>query len=348
MRIGVVIPAYDAAAWIGEAIASVLAQTHGDWVLVVVDDGSTDGTGEIVAHFADSRVRLIRQANAGASAARNRGIVELLGGAPTPTLPRDAGEGVFRPLSRAAGEGWGRGVPDSLLFLDADDFLAPAALFRLAGALEADPGAVAAVGAYTFVATGRARQPPSGDILERLLVRNLFANGGHLLIRAEAVRAARGFLPALSYGEDWDCWIRIAQLGRFVAARGEPVLFVRQHAGGAYRRLASDPAAFVPCMDAIFASPALLGRFGSARLADIRRRGEAENHWIVGRELIRHGDSGEGRARLRRSVRSAPHPRRVALLAVAHVLALLPERFRGPFRAYRPAIHHRSGAPHPV
>jgi hypothetical protein len=126
------------------------------------------------------------------------------------------------------------------------------------------------------------------------------------------------------------------------------VLFVRQHAGGAYRRLASDPAAFVPCMDAIFASPALLGRFGSARLADIRRRGEAENHWIVGRELIRHGDSGEGRARLRRSVRSAPHPRRLALLAVAHVLALLPERFRGPFRAYRPAIHHRSRAPHPV
>src|SRR5512142_1696981 len=77
MHIGVVVPAYNAAVWIGDAIASVLAQTHRDWALVVVDDGSTDGTVELVAGFTDRRIRLIRQANAGVSAARNTGLAAL-------------------------------------------------------------------------------------------------------------------------------------------------------------------------------------------------------------------------------------------------------------------------------
>jgi hypothetical protein len=178
--------------------------------------------------------------------------------------------------------------------------------------------------------------PPSGDILERLLVRNLFANGGHLLLRSAAVQAAGGFIPGLVYGEDWEFCIRIALLGPFAATPGpRPVLFVRQHPGGAYQRLACDPTAFVPCMDAIFGNPDLLVRFGPRRLAAIRCRTEAENHWIIGRELIRHGRQAEGRAWLRRSVRAAPTPKRAALLAAAHALPSLPPALRGLFQPYR-------------
>ncbi len=248
---------------------------------------------------------VVRQANAGVSAARNRGIATLAGGR-----------------------------VGALLFLDADDWLACDALSRLADTLGGAPDAVAAVGAYTFVDARRLWRPCGGDVLERLLVRNLFANGGHVLLRAAVVQAVGGFLAGLTYGEDWEYWIRIAQEGAFVAvAYGSSVLFVRQHPAGAYQRLASDPGAFGPCMEAIFTGPTLLARFGVARLAEIRERTEAENAWIIGRELIRHGTCVEGRAWLRRSVRACPTVRRAVLLAVAHTLPLVPPALRGPFQS---------------
>jgi len=70
--VGVIIPAYNAAAWIGDAISLVLAQTHVDWQLVVVDDESTGGSSEVAGRFVGPRISLIRQANAGVSSARNR------------------------------------------------------------------------------------------------------------------------------------------------------------------------------------------------------------------------------------------------------------------------------------
>src|ERR1700722_2885128 len=222
-----------------------------------------------------------------------------------------------------------RAVDPALLFLDADDWLAPDALARLVAALEASPDAAAATGACAFDGSTGALRPPSGDILERLLVRNLFANGGLILFRSAAVQAAGGFRPGLAYGEDWEFCIRIALLGPVVVTPGpKPLLFVRQHPEGAYRRLACDPAAFV-------GNPDLIARFGPQRLAAIRRRTEAENHWIIGREVIRHGSNVEGRAWLRRSVRAAPTLKRAGLLAAAHVLPLLPTALRAPFRPYR-------------
>ena len=180
------------------------------------------------------------------------------------------------------------------------------------------------------------RTPPSGDILQCLLVRNLFANGGHLLLRSDAVHAAGGFTPGIAYGEDWEFWIRIALQGPFAVVRGRaPVLFVRQHPNGAYHRLAADPAAFVPCMDAIFTNAALVARFGQKRLSH-----DLPAH--RGRKPLDHRprtdpprQRRDGRAWLRRSVRANATAKRLALLAAAHVLPLLPRSLRGPFRSYR-------------
>lgn len=288
LRIAIITPAFNAAATLGGTLRSVLAQTHTDWRLAVVDDGSGDGTAECAATFADPRIQVIRQDNAGVSAARNRGLATLDG--------------------------------DAFLLLDADDVLAPHALAALVRALAADPHAVAATGAACFVlpdgkrGTRHRLGAPRGDLLPGLLVRNRFANCGQMLVRRAVIRSAGGFRDELSYGEDWEYAIRLACLGPFVAAGPEPLLLVRERADGAYRRRVADPAAIDPCLDAIYENPLLRKRFSANRLNALRHRAEAENAWVVGRALLRQGVITDGRRWLLRSVAAAPSASRIALL----------------------------------
>jgi glycosyltransferase involved in cell wall biosynthesis len=311
--ISVIMPARDMARFIGVAVDSLRAQDFEDWELLVVDDGSRDGTGAVVAARRDARIRLIRQPPSGVSVARSRALSEARGGA--------------------------------ILFLDADDWVAPDALARLSAALDQAPEAVGAHGGYAVMAeeAGPGDPPlrlrpgplPAGELLETLLVRNLFANGGHLLLRREAVQRAGPFRAELRYGEDWEYWIRLALQGPYAAAPGAaPVLFMRQRHGSAYHRMARDPAAFAPAMAAIFGNAELAERLGPQRLAALRRRSEAENAWIVGRELIRHGERAAGLEQLRASVVAAPSAKRAVLLAAAHAMPVLPRRLHGPFIAY--------------
>jgi glycosyltransferase involved in cell wall biosynthesis len=303
MQVGLVIPAWNVAPYLNETIASVLAQTHAAWRLVVVDDGSTDSTGAVVESCSDPRISLIRQANAGVSAARNHGLAAL----------DDEAEAV--------------------LFLDGDDRLAQDALARMVAALHAARKAVAAVG--PCVIGGQVRRAASGDVLERLLWRNRFANPGQVLIRRSAVMRVGPFQTDLRYGEDWDYLVRLAMLGRFAPVAGAaPVLHVRVRRGGASHRYGHDPEAFRACLDAIFANHGLGERFSLMRLAGLRARAEAESKWVIGRELIRCGDPVHGRAWLRRSVATQPSARRLALLAAAHTLSVLPTTLRGPFVPY--------------
>ena len=305
MHIAVIIPAYNAARFLPICLASVRAQTHTDWSAHIVDDGSSDGTASVP--IPDPRITLHRRPHAGVSAARNHGLSQAL-------------------------------QADAVMFLDADDWLAQDALSRLASTLEASPWAVAAAGANAFVHPGGytrlAARPPSGALLERLLVRNLFTNGGQILICREALESAGLFRPDLAFGEDWEFWTRLAALGEFVTIPSHtPVLYVREHQDSAYRRMATQPARTEAVLAAIYANPAHQTRLGTDTLHRLQAKAEAEQAWVIGRELIRHGQTGIGLRWLRQSLRQAPSPRRAALL-------LLSRSGLGPFRPYKfPGAH---------
>lgn len=74
--VGFVVPTYNRAYCVGSAIESIRKQSHSNWKLIMVDDGSTDDTAELIAsrYGRDPRIRYTRQDNAGVSAARNTGI----------------------------------------------------------------------------------------------------------------------------------------------------------------------------------------------------------------------------------------------------------------------------------
>jgi glycosyltransferase involved in cell wall biosynthesis len=187
-RIGIVIPAFNAGPWIGDCLRSLFAQTYADWA-VVVDDGSADDTFSCVREIHDPRIQSVRQPNSGVSVARNRGLE---------VLPEN----------------------DAVLFLDADDWLAPDAFARLTHELAGNPHAVAATGPAALVrADGTIRQITpgvEGDILGDLLIRNRLANGAQVLLRRRTVEAVGEFLTELSsVGEDWEYWVRVVLVGSF-------------------------------------------------------------------------------------------------------------------------------------
>lgn len=298
MRVAVIIAARNLAPFIEDALHSVLAQSASDLHLILVDDGSEDGTADIAARLGgDVRLHILRQTRTGVAGARNRGAAH--------------------PAARDA---------DSLLFLDGDDWLAPDALARLIAALAAAPTAAAAHAPFAYVAeqarpsrTGpldlRAVAP--GALLPRLLLGNLFANGGHVLIRAEAWAACGGFREDIPFAEDWELWPRLALTGPFVATGGGPALFVRRRQGSLMHGAATRLAAYEPAFAALAANPALAARLGPARLARLLRRARLEAFWTVGREMLRRGEARPALTFLARGFWGRIRPQRLLILGLA-------------------------------
>jgi glycosyltransferase involved in cell wall biosynthesis len=185
--ISVITPAYNVAAWIAEAIDSVLAQTEGRLEYVVVDDGSTDNTADIVAERAarDPRLRLIRTPNGGSGQARNIAI-----------------EDTSAPF---------------IAFLDGDDRWHKDFLRTALTTLEHSSPDVGATYSHTRVLleSGRLvglRWLPAGRCdLDRLLIdHNPPHNGSSLLLRRSCFTEVGMFDAGLRSGVDFDMWLRIA------------------------------------------------------------------------------------------------------------------------------------------
>lgn len=207
LTVSVVIPTYNSARYIGAAVESVLAQSFTDFEVIVVDDGSTDSTSEVIAKFR-SPVRYVRQRNAGVAEARNRGI-------------RESG-GYY------------------VAFLDADDTWLSTKLGRQVAALRQSSQYRACYSAYTVCdeALNRLvvqRNLRRGPALEELLLRGNIIGNCSVLCERALFSVVGGFDSDLSQCADWDMWIRLATVTEFLYL-DEPLVNYRQHGSSMSRR----------------------------------------------------------------------------------------------------------------
>jgi glycosyltransferase involved in cell wall biosynthesis len=192
----VVMPALDTRATIGPAIRSVLAQTRADFELMVVDDGSTDGTPDVVREFAaDERVRLLERPHLGAATARAAGIAA--------------------------------GTAPLVSMIDSDDLWMPGYLEAMGAALDADPGAAFAytdawyldersrrIRRASAMSYQRPPEPPpatAGELFAALTERNFIFNA--VTVRRAVVDAAGPPDARLRSSIDWEWWLRLAAHG---------------------------------------------------------------------------------------------------------------------------------------
>lgn len=189
MTFSVIIPLYNKAPYVRKTIESVLGQTFDDYELIIIDNGSNDGSSEIMASFTDPRIRIVRlEENVGVSNARNKGV----------------------ELSTAP----------YITFLDADDWWEPTFLEEMAALIERHPDAGIYGTGYYIVKNGKKRLAPigvdEGFIEGEINYCAVYAKTLCMPLTSISVAIPRavfdesgGFKPLLKLGEDFDLWIRI-------------------------------------------------------------------------------------------------------------------------------------------
>lgn len=279
----VVIPTHQAAELVGRAVRSVLDQTYQDFEIVVIDNGSTDDTADVIAAFGDDRIRYRWQPDSG--------------------LPAD---------SRNAGVGMA--VGEYVAFLDADDLWYPGKLAAVTAAFDEDPALALVCHDVAVTRAGervgeRAYAPDTSHMYEELLYVGNFLTTSAVTVRREAVLAAGGFdiKPAFLTVEDYDLWLRLAEAGgRFLflhVVLGEYVLYP----GSMSAKLERHYDNLLNVVEAHFAREAARGRLDARRAL---RRSVRSRLGLV-RDLAKSGAWGRAFARALRVPGFALHARRV-------------------------------------
>lgn len=200
--ISIIIPAYNVERTILETIESVQQQTFSNFEIIVINDGSTDQTLEVLKNVQDERLKVFSYENGGVSVARNRGI------------------------SYAKGQ--------FIAFLDADDLWTPDKLELQLAALQhkKEAGVAYSWTYFKYEKEERSYADESnsfeGNVYADLLLKNFLHNGSNPLIRREAIEYVGFFDPTLKIGEDWDFYLRLAARWPFVLVR-KPQIIYRQY-----------------------------------------------------------------------------------------------------------------------
>ncbi|HXV78460.1 MAG TPA: glycosyltransferase [Candidatus Binatia bacterium] len=194
--ISVIMPCYNHARFLPEAVESVQAQNYRSLECIIVNDGSSDNTAEVAISLLanDSRIRLVNQTNGGLAAARNRGLCEARG--------------------------------ELVHFLDADDYILPEMYARMAEIFQRSPDVSLVYSGYQFVNSGgsslKSFSAPAkpADVFHELLEHNLWPCHA-IMVRKSAIDSVGYFAEGLQGCEDWDLWLRLAAVGtKFASLNG--------------------------------------------------------------------------------------------------------------------------------
>jgi glycosyltransferase involved in cell wall biosynthesis len=290
--VAVVIPAFNAAEVLSDAIDSALRQDPPAEQVVVVDDGSTDGTEAILRRYRGV-LESLRQPNRGPSAARNAG--------------------------------WQRAATDAIAFLDADDLLLPGALEARRGLLGGGDAGWAHTDGWLQDTEGRrqrfsAAYPADGKrragrVLPALLSRNFISTSG-TIVRRDALEQVGGFDEALRFMEDWDLWLRLAI--RFPAAYDPRCTFVQRRRPDSLSR---NRHAMLRSRSPILMKIHRLSGRGVEQAGWSARRSVADAYNAAGYAWAQQERWPEARPCLRESVRLWPLQGRAWLLLIRGLLA---------------------------
>ncbi|NOQ67209.1 MAG: glycosyltransferase [Desulfobacterales bacterium] len=263
MQLSVIIPTYNRAQRLGKAIDSVLAQSHQDFELIVVDDGSEDNTDELIGNY-NSDIVYIRQENSGAAAARNRGIEKA--------------------------------CYNLLAFLDSDDWFAENKLKTQIEAMNRNPSCLISHTNEIWYRNGQIlnqklkHKKSSGDIFAQSL--ELCAVGMSTIMIHKEIFDRYGFFDeGYPCCEDYEFWLRISAEEKFLLVE-EPLT---SKDGGRDDQLS---AIYRTGMDK-FRIKAIMKTLASGRLTEeqsgIARRELERKCRIYGTGCIKHGRAEEGR-----------------------------------------------------
>ena len=206
-KVSVIIPVYNTGEIIKETIASVRMQTFRDFEIIIVDDGSSDNTVELIDDQNDPAVRIIRQENTGIAGARNRGMAEAKG--------------------------------EYLAFLDHDDLFLPEKLQCQVELLDKDPELALVYSPVETFGNTDVKIPDyeliSGDVFCSVLEQNKIHSASCIMIRRAAIekygiRFRQEFAPC----DDWDFYLRLSHHCRF-ANTGNVLVRYRLHGGNESR-----------------------------------------------------------------------------------------------------------------
>jgi len=197
--VSVIVPAYNVEKTILETIQSIQNQIFSDFEIIVINDGSTDKTLEILSTIKEPRMRVISYKNGGLPAARNRGIANAKG--------------------------------DYIAFIDADDLWTPDKLELQVAALQQHPKSGVAYSWTAFIdEKGKLLYAGKklffeGDVYADILIVNFVASGSNIIVRKQFIETIGDFVTSLKSAEDWDYNIRLAAQCSFVLVPKYQVLY---------------------------------------------------------------------------------------------------------------------------